>query len=880
MNILNRFTLESLKKNKKRTIVTIIGVMLSSALICAVAGMFMSVLQTLIDDAKNRYGDYHIEFQDVPVEEAKYIENNNNVESYFYTYTLGYSKLDNSKNQSKPYVYILGLTNESMSNIGLQLESGRMPENDSELVISKHIRTNGRVDLNVGDTITLNIGKRITKDGTELKQNNPYNQDDSEVKLDEDAGNLLNLNEQEEVEEEIIDTKTKTYTIVGIVERPNYLIETYSAPGYTVFTKANINSQATGENNKEQGNCSIKNIFVQLKNPKDRNEKNSFVESITSTIEKNTGENINVTENAELLRYQGNLSDKSLEMVYSIVGIVIGIIVVSSIFVIRNSFSISVSEKIKQYGMLASIGATSKQIKRSVLFEAFIIGLIGIPLGIICGIIAVVILVNIINALIQGIEEINFVISIPYIAIIFSILISIITIYFSSISSAIRASKIAPIDAVRGSKETKIEARKIKTTKLTKKIFGIGGVIASKNLKRSKKKYRTTVASLIVSITIFVALANSMEFIKKITAFQYTNYKYNFEVDLDSDEIEENIDFYKKIVTDNDINDYSYYYRNGNWSIPSKYSTQDSIRYIKGGQTEDFSSILICKVENNYFKKYMKELGVSGNYKDVAILKNDYKMTLDQKQVVIDIYNIKGGDKIELFSSSQENSKEITISKVTDKGPMGYEQSYAPGMIFVAIDNNLINVNDEGTYLGELYVDSNNPDELEEYLQDIKSEDIKFSNMYYWNLDSVAEQNRRILAIVSIFLYGFITVITLIGVTNIFNTITTNMILRSKEFAMLKSIGMTKKEFNRMIRLESILYGMKSLIIGIPIGIALSYLIYRVFVDSIEFKFYVSVMPIAIAFIFVFIIVGITMKYSLNKINKQNIVETIRNDNI
>ena len=287
MNILNKFTLESLKKNKKRTIVTIIGVMLSSALICAVAGMFMSVLQTLIDDAKNRYGDYHIEFQDVPVDEARYIENNNNVESYFYTYTLGYSKLDDSKNQSKPYFYVLGLTDESMSNIGLQLESGRMPENDSELVISKHIRTNGRVDLNVGDTITLNIGKRMTKDGIELKQNNPYNQDDSEITLDENAGNLLNLSEHEEIEEEIIDTKTKTYTIVGIVERPKYLIESYSAPGYTVFTKVNINNQETGENNKEQEN--VKNIFVRLKNPKDRTKKNSFIENITSTIEKNIG---------------------------------------------------------------------------------------------------------------------------------------------------------------------------------------------------------------------------------------------------------------------------------------------------------------------------------------------------------------------------------------------------------------------------------------------------------------------------------------------------------------------------------------------------------------------------------------------------------------
>ena len=91
------------------------------------------------------------------------------------------------------------------------------------------------------------------------------------------------------------------------------------------------------------------------------------------------------------------------------------------------------------------------------------------------------------------------------------------------------------------------------------------------------------------------------------------------------------------------------------------------------------------------------------------------------------------------------------------------------------------------------------------------------------------------------------------------------MILRSQEFANLKSIGMTTKEFNKMIKLESIMYGAKSLLIGIPIGLLGSYAIFKSFTNSIDF---------------VFIIVGLTMKYSLNKINKQNIIETIRQDNI
>ena len=124
---------------------------------------------------------------------------------------------------------------------------------------------------------------------------------------------------------------------------------------------------------------------------------------------------------------------------------------------------------------------------------------------------------------------------------------------------------------------------------------------------------------------------------------------------------------------------------------------------------------------------------------------------------------------------------------------------------------------------------------------------------------------------------------SLIGVTNIFNTITTNMNLRSKEFAMLKSIGMTKKEFDRMINLESMFYGFKSLIIGITLGLGISYWIYKVVIGAdvtSGFGFLFPTKPIIISIVFIVIIVGIIMRYSLNKINKQNIIETIRNENI
>ena len=133
--------------------------------------------------------------------------------------------------------------------------------------------------------------------------------------------------------------------------------------------------------------------------------------------------------------------------------------------------------------------------------------------------------------------------------------------------------------------------------------------------------------------------------------------------------------------------------------------------------------------------------------------------------------------------------------------------------------------------------------------------------------------------VIKIFLYGFISVITLIGVTNIFNTITSNMELRQKEFAMLKSVGMTKKEFNRMINLETVFYGTKSLIYGITLGMIGTYFIYRAFKNNIT-TFAFPGIAIAISVVAVFILIFVIMKYSVRKINKQNTIETIRKENI
>ena len=856
MDILKKFTKKNLKLNKKRTIVTIIGIMLSTALICAVAGMVSSTQKTLANAMRADHGNYHMRFENVPAEELKFIEENVNVESYFLTKNVGYAKLDGSINPGKPYLFLMEFDRNALQNSSFKIVEGRLPENENEVVISQHIIDNGGVELKVGDTLSLDVGtRRLVDDGSVLSQSNPY--------LGEEES------QEENLQEEITDTINKTYTIVGIIERPSYELEDYQAPGYTIITYSdNIN------------NTDVANISVLFNNVGDYEE---TTEQIVNTVKEDTGVDISAVANVNVIRFDGGLSENTMNVLYGIAGVIIVIIVVSSVFVIRNSFAISVAEKTKQYGMLASVGATKKQIRKTVLLEGTYIGAIAIPLGILCGIIAIVVLLWIVNYLIGDMMDgVVFIYNVPLLPILLSIVISAITIYLSCIIPAIRASRISPIEAIRGNEDIKIKAKKIKTSKLTKKIFGIGGVIASKNLKRNKKKYRTTVISLVVSIAIFISLSSFLDYGKRAVGLYYTDMKYNVDV------YNGDIELYNEIAQLNNIDDYSYSFTTSAIIDIEKYGSEygkeisniNRTYYEEAErETEYQDTIAVIMFNNNYFKKFIKELGLNENdYKNIAILEDDeFEYNEDGTSVLRNYYNIKEGETITINLNGEE--RQVTIAKRSDQRPMGFEGSYATGgWIFVSED--FMEDKENEVITTGMYINSSDASQLERDINNIIADNDSYKNVHITNLAEFADQERRILLLVSIFLYGFITVITLIGVTNIFNTITTNMILRSKEFANLKSIGMTTKEFNKMIRLESLLYGLKSLLIGIPIGLFGSFCIYQAFKNSVDFGYMIPWVSILISIIFVFIIVGATMKYSLSKINKQNIIETIRQDNI
>lgn len=858
MKILNKLTLQNLKLNKKRTIVTIIGIMLSTALICAVAGMFSSLQATLIANAKENNGNRHITVESVSKEDLKYFENNRHVDTLYIVENIGYAPLEESQNVYKPYFYIVGYTKEAFENTKINLLDGRLPENPSEVIISKSIMDNAEVDINIGDRISLDIGDRVCSDGSLLNQNNPYYVYDEEY------------NPVDECMESLKYKYSKEYTVVGIMERLDYNMEAYNAPGYTTITYSDtLNSDKF-------------DVSLLFKNP---NYYKDFLNTLANSNDlKDYGYNLNV----DLLRWEGvGLSGSNQAMLYTVAGVVIAIIILTSVFVIRNSFNISITEKTKQYGMLSSIGATSKQIKKNVLYEGFILGLIGIPIGILCGIFADFILCQIVNILMPDfVRDTTFIFSVPILPILLSIVLGVTTIYLSVISAARKSSKISPIEAIRNNNEIKINPKKLKTPKIVGKLFGVGGDIAYKNLKRSRKKYRTTVISLVVSISVFISLSSLLNYGFDLAGQYYKDIRYNMQVSIypkatETDVSKDSIkSAYDDILTKSNIKEYSLH-RTVLLEIDmKKYMSDEGFFNYYGEEKDEFneetkSYIEVIALGDAEYQKYIKSIG--GNIKDYqnkAILIDDYSYYSDDQYKHMNIYDI---DSNPTFSGNLENNQEYTLDIITrsDKKPMGLENNYSSSGYLIISDSMMDSL--EFDYDG-LYINSSETSTLEREITDyLNDTDYEY---YLYNVEKEVESQKSMLLLVAIFLYGFIIVISLIGITNIFNTITTNMNLRSKEFAMLKSIGMTKKEFNRMIHLESIFYGTKSLLIGIPLGLLGSYAIYKAFVVGNDFGYMLPWQAILISIVIVFLLISMIMHVSVKKINKQNIIDTIRNDNV
>lgn len=886
MQILNRLTIRNLKLNKRRTIVTIIGIILATALLTAVATMAVSLKESVTLRSKKVDGDFHLLLYDMTDKEKESVINNRQVESYYETHEVGYGVLDGCVNDSKPYVYIEALDSDTFEKAEINVTSGRLPEDDSEIVISSHIKTNGGVKYNLGDKITFDIGDR-TYNGKKLYQNDTYRED-----------------------EQLEAKQTKTYKVVGICDRLPYGEEPRTAPGYSVITLANKADTSLNKSDiylrfnkkalKDRYDLTAdilgvdKTLFNKLNSGKLEDKE---IQTLKSQLDKTHSYYINNS----LIKYEA-FYDSSVAFVYNMAAVVMVIIIITSAVCISNSFAISINQKTKQYGMLASIGATPRQIRKNVFFEAAFMGVIGIVAGIGGGLSASYILVVLSNKMLIDTFEMSIVYAPSLLGVLLSIVLAIVTIVLSALVPAIRASRMSPIMAINHSEDIKIKSKSLKTPELIGKVWGEGGVLAYKNMKRNKRKYRVITISIALSVSTFIALYGFMSLLTE-SVNRYANDKIDLRVYMSSyksmsvDEANKKVsNIVNRINNETNITDFTFargFY--ASLKDEPKYSSdyKEVNKYEAGLAENNGYYISIISLGNEEYGKYIKKLGIS---KETAqsggiLVDNTYQYINNGNDIkYFNIYDgYKAGDvltyRIDTSNSSKslDNSKssddttlyDIKIVALSNERPFGYDNAYTSYGYLIVSDDYMNRIDTKNTDSTLLNINCDDPDKA----QDILVNEFNIGQNYIFNAAQERRNDEKLILTMKIFLYGFIAIVSLIGITNIFNTVTTGMELRGKEFAMLQSIGMTKKEFDKMIRLESVFYGSKALIIGVVSGTILSYVIYISAGES-QLKYTLPLLAIVMSVIVVIILLLGIMKYSIAQIRKQNIIETIRNENI
>lgn len=852
MNIFNKITLEHMKQSRSRTMVTIIGVILSAAMITAVSTFGTSLLNFLVTVSIEKYGNWHVEFLDASADFIKEKTNDDEVINVSSFENLGYAKLEKGRNSEKPYLFIAGFSDETFENLPLKLISGRLPENDNEILIPEHIAITGGVRFKVGDKLSLDLG---------------------------------NLTDDKKA---VLPAEKKTYTVTGICERPGF--EEHSSPAYTLITKIDTKHESAQQN--YNGDSKQFSAFVTLKNPRQ-----------AKIYASNKAESYSYVINDNVLRFMGVSENKRFNTFLYTIGIVLlSIIMIGSIFLIYNAFNISLNERIRQFGILSSVGATPKQLRNSVLFEGLCIGIIGIPMGIIVGIAIIKLLIPIIAnnfvSIMHSDIPLKLYVSIPVISM--AAAVSLITILISAYIPAKRASKTPIIESIRQTNEIKTELKDVKLSKFAQNIYGFEGMLALKSFKRNRKSYRSIVLSLVLSVLLFVSGSTFSTTLKDLSQLYIMDIDYDILFSAENLSDSEIIPLYNKLKTVDGVYESSY---QKVLEYSCKTDTKDfSDSYLKNLGYSDFNKTVDLPMDIQFMKEdeylsFIEELGLPSkeytgeNAKFIAVAKKRAKNENGESEVM-DIFS-KSSMTFVITPKINENinmekSQSIDITFVDtyslDPPPKSYFESENNPDVFMVIApyslKEKFEIDNISSYTGMAFR-SNNPLKSISKIGDIiQVEGIGVKYALY-NIHNMLEEYRSLIFIIDVFTYVFVIMISLIAVANVFNTISTNIRLRRRELAMIRSVGMSERDFTRMMNFECVFYGIRTLLVGLPISVIVSWVIYKglTFAEKIDnLQFIFPWKSIAISIFGVLIIVFITMLYATSKLKKENIIEALRDD--
>ena len=780
------------------------------------------------------------------------------------------------------------INKEDLKGYNFRLIDGRFPENENEIMLQKSSKTSKYI-FNLGTTLTMN-GKEYKVVGY---VNNVF--DSNESKLD--IG-ILKIASTEEKKEAL--NKIQSIYIKDIGKRV----------------------KATAEG-----------ISQTLKeDPKNKD--------ISMAVNKN----LLRLQNANLQGYESS-TDNVLSTLEMMRNVLIGIVAISGIIIMYNSFNLSLVERRKQYGILKSLGIKNSSLYIMILFEALVLSVVGIVIGYLCGMLGDYLVIGYINnTLVNVIKSMGvekdlqiFLIYTTNIHAFYIVAISTtITVLLAAMIPAIKSTRISPIENIRGKDDYVVNTKKVKTSNISKKILGVEFDLARKNMKRAKKRFRVATLSLSIAfILLFVIGTLGTQINNQIGLLEVqTNaiFKNGNIVEMDHINITDRKDPKDKKYTEQNF--------------------QDMVKFATEEYTKELEKKDSLKVNRVILADTMRTLKQIDTKNDLiktlsdSYLNNTFKRTDDKarqqakEKIAIQVVNNKNYNKQDKYNLNNIKDNEMYLSNVSIVEENGtlvekpiFDESKIIGkeieingkkikIVKAPVNSELLLAASSGTTFLTGYVNEKTLSEVMRndkdlfgfrifYQSDLKGdkkiEDIT-KKQYQLNFEKkydfaklqmftegvltpagVIGMIKGMITIFQLLLYGFLILVILMSVVNIFTTITINILLRSRELAILKSVGMSDKQFDKMLRGENYIACLRSIIFGIVVSLILLFLT-KFVIDkgkvNIDFKFIMDMLgsinyiALIISIIIVYVITFISTLFAKKSIRSQDIVEVIRRDNI
>ncbi len=859
MNIVNRLTTRHIQENKGRTVVTTLGICVSVAMITAVFVAMASFLNLFGEIGLISSGKWDAGFYYLNQKQISQIEKDDRISNIGLEYSEDNMSLQlkNAASYKKGTGEILIGNKKYFEMMATGDFDGKLPTNENEVAVEEDfLAANGIKNAKPGDKISFAQGQRQLPDGSYITGS--YSDKDEKF---------------------VPSTEYKEYTITAIF---------HDNPATRYISVWRGMSEAESKSDE--------NISAKFTLAKQDSSAYKTIEKIQKDYDIDSCQ----TNQEVLASYLSGTEGGFLVTMLPIVFLVLILIVIASVMLIYNAFGMSLAERVRYLGMLASVGATKAQKRKSVYFEGMILGAVGIPVGIAAGILGIGVTLKLIGhkiistGMINGASDSNMQMKVvvPLWAIIGIVIVSVLTIFISSFIPARKASKITPIDAIRQRQEIKVKPKKLKSPKYIRKIFGYEGELAYKNLKRNGRKSRLITVSIALSIVLFIScnyfcnmFVQASGYEKSIPYQVSTTITYGHKKELyDALDKMQGINKYYIDTTDMSISlgKASDSIENNDIKDLSNYNSAYCALF---GGSKDVSTA-IHYVDDSEFNKLCENNGIDYNtfYGDSlrCVLLNNITHKLDSTKVFNDSIIGKHIIQSTAYARDEKNPLDIEVGGLVkfDKNSLPCTL-VAPSVVGVIMPySQYVNVVNKGAKANDISmgvcIETDEHKEVTEKLNNLLTENDLGGTLVSDNIESLQTMNTLIF-IVQVFVYGFISLISLITVANIINTISTNIALRRKEFAMLKSVGTAPSGFRKMVSLESVFYALKAVIFGVPISVLICIVLNKMLGQSsipyqFDYKLYLAVILV------VFAIIALTMIYSVRKLKDDNIIETLKED--